>query len=162
MKDIGKGGGRISCRHLLSSRCTVIQREMRECPTGRERERERESVCVCVCVCEHHDNGGRCPSRPLTHSSIRQLNASLSASQRGHQHCSSLPRCPSPSSPHLITTAMAYSGFEFTSGLSTVQYILCTYMYTDILIGPIPWGHSGPLCHALSLSSSSSSSLALS
>jgi len=25
-------------------------------------------------------------------------------------------------------------------------------------IGPIPWGHSGPLCHALSLSSSSSSS----
>ena len=25
------------------------------------------------------------------------------------------------------------------------------------LIGPIPWGHSGPLCHALSLSSSSSS-----
>jgi len=24
-----------------------------------------------------------------------------------------------------------------------------------ILIGPIPWGHSGPLCHALSLSSSS-------
>jgi len=23
------------------------------------------------------------------------------------------------------------------------------------LIGPIPWGHSGPLCHALSLSSSS-------
>jgi len=29
------------------------------------------------------------------------------------------------------------------------------------VIGPIPWGHSGPLCHALS-SSSSSSSLALS
>jgi len=27
------------------------------------------------------------------------------------------------------------------------------------IIGPIPWGHSGPLCHALSLSSSSSSSL---
>ena len=26
------------------------------------------------------------------------------------------------------------------------------------LIGPIPWGHSGPLCHALSLSSSLSSS----
>jgi len=29
------------------------------------------------------------------------------------------------------------------------------------LIGPIPWGHSGPLCHALSFSSSSSSSWAL-
>ena len=27
------------------------------------------------------------------------------------------------------------------------------------IVGPIPWGHSGPLCHALSLSSSSSSSL---
>jgi len=26
---------------------------------------------------------------------------------------------------------------------------------TNIFIGPIPWGHSGPLCHALSLSSSS-------
>ena len=26
------------------------------------------------------------------------------------------------------------------------------------LIGPIPWGHSGPLCHALSLSSLSSMS----
>ena len=29
---------------------------------------------------------------------------------------------------------------------------------TCATIGPIPWGHSGPLCHALSLSSSSSSS----
>ena len=27
-----------------------------------------------------------------------------------------------------------------------------------LFIGPIPWGHSGPLCHALSLLSSSSSS----
>jgi len=24
----------------------------------------------------------------------------------------------------------------------------------SVFIGPIPWGHSGPLCHALSLSSS--------
>ena len=23
----------------------------------------------------------------------------------------------------------------------------------DVVVGPIPWGHSGPLCHALSLSS---------
>jgi len=28
-----------------------------------------------------------------------------------------------------------------------------------VLIGPIPWGHSGPLCHALSLSSSSWTSM---
>ena len=25
---------------------------------------------------------------------------------------------------------------------------------SDLIVGPIPWGHSGPLCHALSLSSS--------
>ena len=30
-------------------------------------------------------------------------------------------------------------------------------LHQPYLIGSIPWGHSGPLCHALSLSSSSSS-----
>ena len=30
------------------------------------------------------------------------------------------------------------------------------------LFGPIPWGHSGPLCHAFSLSSLSFSSLSMS
>jgi len=34
----------------------------------------------------------------------------------------------------------------------------CGSTYSLLLIGPILWGHSGPLCHALSLSSSSSSS----
>jgi len=41
--------------------------------------------------------------------------------------------------------------------------ILCFYRAVNVLynvytslIGPIPWGHSGLLCHALSLSSSSS------
>jgi len=33
------------------------------------------------------------------------------------------------------------------------------YKFTVIIIGPIPWGHSGPLCHALSLSLSLSMSL---
>ena len=28
-----------------------------------------------------------------------------------------------------------------------------TYILVIFIIGPIPWGHSGPLCHALSLSS---------
>ena len=28
------------------------------------------------------------------------------------------------------------------------------WIQTVTIIGPIPWGHSGPLCHALSLSSS--------
>ena len=25
-----------------------------------------------------------------------------------------------------------------------------SYAFGDIIIGPIPWGYSGPLCHALS------------
>jgi len=39
----------------------------------------------------------------------------------------------------------------------TVLYLYsCDVCYTNfIIIGPIPWGHSGPLCHALSVSSSS-------
>ena len=36
--------------------------------------------------------------------------------------------------------------------ITTRQYCRPTAV---LLIGPIPWGHSGPLCHALSLSSSS-------
>ena len=37
---------------------------------------------------------------------------------------------------------------------AAVEFKLCV-----AVVGPIPWGHSGPLCHALSLSSSSSLSL---
>jgi len=33
---------------------------------------------------------------------------------------------------------------------SSVVFISCTLSFS--VIGPIPWGHSGPLCHALSLS----------
>jgi len=35
--------------------------------------------------------------------------------------------------------------------------VACCQITLDILVGPIPWGHSGPLCYALSSSSSSSS-----
>ena len=40
----------------------------------------------------------------------------------------------------------------------TVRLLFTETCYTRILLlfGPIPWGHSGPLCHALSLLSSSS------
>ena len=36
----------------------------------------------------------------------------------------------------------------------TVMLIICTFTAVDNIhiIGPIPWGHSGPLCHALLLS----------
>jgi len=47
------------------------------------------------------------------------------------------------------------------SHLLTISFITVC----QLIVGPIPWGHIGPLCHALSLSSSSSSlssSLALS
>jgi len=40
------------------------------------------------------------------------------------------------------------------------MHLASQYFFTKYLapiIGPIPWGHSGPLCHALSLSLSSSS-----
>jgi len=39
------------------------------------------------------------------------------------------------------------------SGSSTILYQLptSTMIHDILLIGPIPWGHSGPLCHALSL-----------
>jgi len=43
--------------------------------------------------------------------------------------------------------------------LSLARLALYTCFCT--IFGPILWGHSGPLCHALSLSSSSSSSLLL-
>ena len=36
------------------------------------------------------------------------------------------------------------------------HYALAERQFSLNVIGPIPWGHSGPLCHALSLSSSSS------
>jgi len=39
-----------------------------------------------------------------------------------------------------------------------VLLVSVCYLFGEIklyIIGPIPWGHSGPLCHALSVSSSS-------
>jgi len=34
-----------------------------------------------------------------------------------------------------------------------ISSLFCQLLEVYIIIGPIPWGHSGPLCHALSLSS---------
>jgi len=30
------------------------------------------------------------------------------------------------------------------------MYLLIFWHYQEVIIGPIPWSHSGPLCHALS------------
>jgi len=35
--------------------------------------------------------------------------------------------------------------------LATLSGVHATCCYPLVVIGPIPWGHSGPLCHALSL-----------
>ena len=42
-----------------------------------------------------------------------------------------------------------------------LEFVHVLQRFTDDIIGPVPWGHSGPLCHALSLSLSSSSSLSV-
>ena len=41
--------------------------------------------------------------------------------------------------------------------MTAFAHVTVTSQATPAIIGPILWGHSGPLCHALSLSSSSSS-----
>jgi len=43
-----------------------------------------------------------------------------------------------------------------TECLLFLEFGECYQRFFIFLFGPIPWGHSGPLCHALSLSSSSS------
>ena len=61
---------------------------------------------------------------------------------------------------HMLPMAVAW----FSSGGTVICYVLpvlwmisCFYIMARwCMIGPIPWGHSGPLCHVLSLSSSSS------
>ena len=52
----------------------------------------------------------------------------------------------------LASTLSAYRRSKHTKLVTSLTFnvICCT------VIGPIPWGHSGPICHALSLSSSSS------
>ena len=46
---------------------------------------------------------------------------------------------------------------ETESAVIAVECNATAHIPEYLLIGPIPWGHSGPLCHALSLSSSVSS-----
>ena len=51
----------------------------------------------------------------------------------------------------IITTKPA--SFQDQAGQSQPDYSVKLLPYwTWRFIGPIPWGHSGPLCHALSLS----------
>ena len=49
-------------------------------------------------------------------------------------------------------------GILFVSNQEAFTYVSCV-SGRSALIGPIPWGHSGPLCHALSLSLSSWTSI---
>jgi len=44
-------------------------------------------------------------------------------------------------------------GFRQVAKIPT-HPVICPFPQCCYIIGPIPWGHNGPLCHALSLSSS--------
>ena len=49
---------------------------------------------------------------------------------------------------------------EKIMGYKTANFVFSSYWCMwCVLIGPIPWGHSGPLCHAMSLLSSLSMSM---
>ena len=48
--------------------------------------------------------------------------------------------------------------FNFHPGIILLYF---TFLLNTLLIGPIPWGHSGPLCHTLLLSSLSLASWTL-
>jgi len=41
------------------------------------------------------------------------------------------------------------------TAFTCATFLVDTDRFRSVFIGPIPWGHSGPLCHALSSSSSS-------
>jgi len=81
-----------------------------------------------------------------------QLNSASSCSRLSSARCHFYER-PSMPAPHFVLDAIVscqtdvkWSDIRFNCAEpSTIQYSF---------IGPIPWGHSGPLCRALSLSSS--------
>ena len=54
-----------------------------------------------------------------------------------------------------MTTMFAYQTPTSHAVLGVQKATIVTHIWSNpFLIGPIPWGHSGPLCHALLLSSS--------
>jgi len=64
-----------------------------------------------------------------------------------------------------VAAARACDVFRFPTPSLSVVHVKNIRTYPRIscgeftIIGPIPWGHSGPLCHSLSLSSSSWTSM---
>jgi len=51
-----------------------------------------------------------------------------------------------------LSTCNVQLGDDVTDGQVLLQYTSNNVSCTQAMIGPILWGHSGPLCHALSLS----------
>jgi len=45
----------------------------------------------------------------------------------------------------------SYTGSCTDLNLSAFYFRASVYRYSQLIFGPILWGHSGPLCHALSL-----------
>ena len=54
-----------------------------------------------------------------------------------------------------LRVSVCLSHADIVSKRPDVSSWVCLSTRFPRLVGPIPWGHSGPLCHALSLSSSS-------
>ena len=79
---------------------------------------------------------------------------------RSHYRLVAAKRCPFPGSPVRVYRASPPYTVSPTVSISYTSWGSCVALVRSsvYLFGPIPWGHSGPLCHALSLSSSSSSS----
>ena len=50
---------------------------------------------------------------------------------------------------HLFTQQSVMPWFR----MQLLHAVLVLFLQAAVIIGPIPWGHIGPLCHALSLSS---------
>jgi len=69
--------------------------------------------------------------------------------------------CQCPSGYHLSDNARNCVGLSPCTSLSSCHLYRLQSIGSIIcgLVGPIPWGHSGPFCHALSLSSLSWTSM---
>jgi len=98
-----------------------------------------------------HDAGTHVrPVRELDRSTQHSVNGQPPALQLSTRNRK--PLCSPNFMPFHDTGLLHFaSHFTLVSGLVSC----CCTLYCLILlclIGPIPWGHSGPLCHALSLS----------
>ena len=103
-----------------------------------------------VGVCHHsgfyeawEDNRGKCTDNQAGRQSIQTtIDASTSIILQFYARC---PSCHNPPNLSWIGTGTKYAGLHTWRLDSSFNGTRCS------LIGPMLWGHSGSLCHALSL-----------